>query len=94
MYAMNPPVATEVADDARPYTGTICTLDRSGDVRHMWDAGNRDEVDAARKLFDGLKDKGYLLYRAEGKQGERGEQLRKFDAKAERIIAVKQNVGG
>lgn len=94
MVAMNPPVAAPEAEAASPFTGTISTLDGSGDTRHMWDKDNPDEVSAARTLFDDLKKKGYLLYRAEGKNGERGEQLRRFDPEAERIIAVKQNVGG
>lgn len=70
------------------------TLDRSGDSRIMWDSGNRDEVTAARRQFDDLTKKGYLAYRADGKDGTQGEQIRRFDPEAERIILVKQNVGG
>jgi hypothetical protein len=71
------------------------TLDHTGDQRVMWDSGNKDEVEAARRTFDDLVgNKKYLAYRAEGKKGEKGEQLRKFDPEAERIILVKQHVGG
>jgi hypothetical protein len=74
--------------------GLLCTLDRSGDQRVMWDRRNEDEVASARRTFDDLRKKGYLAYRAEGKRGEQGEQIREFDPDAERIILVKPSVGG
>ena len=70
------------------------TLDRTGDQKVMWDSSVPDEVDAARATFDSLKKKGYLAYRAEGKKGEKGEQIRTFDPDAERIILVKPHQGG
>lgn len=76
------------------HTGTLHTLDRTGDTRVMWDKGNADEVTAARRTFDDLKKKGYLAYRAVGKKGDRGEVIREFDPAAERIIMTKQLVGG
>jgi hypothetical protein len=74
--------------------GLMHTLDKSGDVRQMWDKDNDDEVAAARAQFDDLTSKGYLAYVAEGKDGHQGRQIRKFDPKAERIILVRQLVGG
>jgi hypothetical protein len=74
--------------------GLMCTLDKTGDVRQMWDRRNDDEVEAARKQFRELTRKGYLAYKAEGKDGHQGEQIREFDPEAERIILVKQLVGG
>ena len=70
------------------------TLDRTGDQKVMWDSSVPDEVDAARATFDSLKKKGYLAYRAEGKKGEQGTQIREFDPAAERIILVKPHQGG
>ena len=68
---------------------------KDGDFRQMWDRGNPDEVAAARATFDRLvKDEKHLAYRAEGKAGERGERITRFDPDAERIIFVKQNKGG
>lgn len=81
-------------------TGTMHTLDRSGDVRHMWDKDNEAEVAAARTLFGELTQprsrggKGYLAYRAEGKDGHQGRQIREFDPDLERIILVQPPVGG
>jgi hypothetical protein len=72
----------------------MSTLDRSGDIRVMWDRENPDEVASARKQFDAALKDGFMAYKAEGKRGDRGEHIRKFDAAAERIILVKQNVGG
>lgn len=66
-----------------------------GDVRTMWDKNNPDEVAAARRQFDELVgSKKYVAFLAEGKKGDQGKRLDTFDPDAERIILVKQNVGG
>jgi len=74
--------------------GLMHELDKTGDTRVMWDRGNSDEVAAARRQFADLTKKGFIAYRAEGKDGNRGEVIREFDPDAERIILVKQLVGG
>jgi len=74
--------------------GIMHELDKTGDTRVMWDRGNEDEVAAARAQFNALKKKGFTAYRAEGKEGSRGEVIREFDPDAERIILVKQLQGG
>lgn len=76
------------------HTGIMHTLDRTGDTRTMWDKSNPDEVKIAQRTFKEFKDKGYQAFRAEGKKGEKGEQIRNFDPDAERIIFVKPLVGG
>jgi hypothetical protein len=81
--------------DVPPGHGIMHTATSAdGDQRLMWDRDNADEVDAARAMFDTLTAKGYSAFEAEGKQGNQGKRLRKFDPKAERIIMVKQLVGG
>lgn len=70
------------------------TLDASGDTKVLWDRDNDDEVSSARRTFNELLGKGYLAYKAEGKRGEKGEQIREFDRTAERIILVKPSQGG
>ena len=72
----------------------IHTLDKSGDTRLIWDRSNRDEVDAARRMFNDLRAKHFTGYRAEGKEGKKGEVIRDFDESAERIIMVPRMVGG
>lgn len=89
---METPAAADIEVPAGK--GLLHTLDRTGDQRVMWDRGNRDEVTAARRTFTDLTGKGYLAYRAEGKHGEQGEQIREFDPDAERIILVRPNQGG
>lgn len=74
--------------------GLMHELNPTGDTRVMWDKGNKDEVDAARTQFNALRKKGFMAYRAEGKEGARGEVISEFDPEAERIILVKQLVGG
>jgi hypothetical protein len=86
-----------LADTTRTeeYTiGCLSVPDRGGDTRVMWDSRNEEEVDAARKQFRDLTRAGYLAYKAEGKEGMRGEQIREFDPRAERIILVKPLAGG
>lgn len=65
-----------------------------GDVPIMWDKNNPDEVATAERAFNELTGKGHLAYKAEGKRGERGRQLRRFDPDAERIILVAPHAGG
>jgi hypothetical protein len=76
-------------------TGIMHELNKNGDSVHMWDAGDPDDVDAARAHFQVMtRDKKFFAYRAEGKDGHRGDKITKFDPAIERIIFVKQPVGG
>lgn len=68
-------------------------LDSSGDTKTVWDADNADEVEVARETFKKFKDKGYAIFRV-NKKGEQGELMHKFDAEAEKMIAVPRVVGG
>lgn len=65
-----------------------------GDTKLMWDSGKEDEVEAARATFDKLTKKGYIAFRAEGKDGHQGEKIKSFDPDAERIILVPKIAGG
>ena|SRR5579859_3247221 len=67
---------------------------RHGDLRLMWDKSNRGEVRAARETFDRMIKEGHVAYRVTGKDGAQGEVMRRFDPEAERIVMVKQTVGG
>lgn len=64
-----------------------------GDTKHMWDPNNADEVDAAKTMFEGFKKKGYAIF-AVKKDGDKGEQVREFDANAKAYIFVPQMRGG
>lgn len=88
------PVFDQERYDEGRYEGVIETLDRTGDTKVMWDSRNEDEVASAKAAFDTHIKRGGLAYKAEGKTGERGEKITKFDKKAERIILVPQLVGG
>jgi hypothetical protein len=74
--------------------GEISVLDHHGDTKLMWDSERPDEVAAARKLFDDLKAKGYAAFKVEGKEGTKGEILKKFDPDIERIILAPMVAGG
>jgi hypothetical protein len=83
---------TDVAD--RPFTGQMHDLNEKGDTKIVWSADNPDEVAIAKTAFDAARKKGMLAYKAEGRKGERGSQIREFDPDAERIILVKPLQGG
>jgi hypothetical protein len=71
----------------------LAVMDRSGDVKTMWDPRNGDEVEIARKQFDSLRKKGYLIYKV-GKDGEKTTAIHEFDPDAGKLIAVPPVVGG
>lgn len=75
-------------------TGTMETLDRTGDTKVMWDRHNEAEVKAAKAMFQSLREKHYLAFKAIGKDGAQGSQIDAFDPDLERIIMVPRMVGG
>lgn len=72
----------------------MMVLDHNGDTKLMWDASKRDEVNAAREMFDSLRKKQYLAFKAVGEDGRKGEQIDKFDPNIERLIMIPRMVGG
>lgn len=74
-------------------TGEMAVMGRQGDTRITWTRGNRDEVEAARRMFDELRGKGFLAFKVT-RDGDKGEQILKFDQEAERIILAPPMRGG
>ena len=72
----------------------MCIMDRTGDLKVIWDPDKEDEVEAARKQFNDLRKKGYAAYKVEGKKGDKGEVIREFDPDAGRIILAPAMQGG
>jgi hypothetical protein len=73
--------------------GQLRIMDRSGDIKLEWDGDKKAEVTVAEKAFNDNVGKGFLAYRVyDG--GKKGEQLKKFDATAEKIIMVPPVTGG
>lgn len=74
---------------------TMAIMDPSaGDLKVVWDPGNKAEVKAAKDQFDALIKKGqHLAYKVDAKGGK-GEQIREFDPKAEKIILAPALRGG
>ena len=71
----------------------LARLDGTGDTKTIWDPRNADEVAAAEETFNGLRKKGFLIYKV-GADGEKSEAITKFDPKAGKLIAVPAVVGG
>lgn len=71
----------------------LSVLDGSGDTRLRWNPKDKDEVQAARDKFDEFRKKGYAAFRVNA-TGTKGEQIDKFDPRAERVILMPPMVGG
>jgi hypothetical protein len=59
----------------------------------VWDPDNAEEVRHAREQFDELKKKRFAIFRVNA-IGNKGELMREFDPRAEKLIAVPPVVGG
>ncbi len=68
-------------------------MDPTGHTEVQWDPDDPEEVRKAEETFNEMIKRGYAAYRmnAEGKQGE---QIRKFDAYAGRILMSPPMKGG
>jgi hypothetical protein len=79
-------------------TGTMKTMDQSGDTEIKWDRSDPDSIAIAREAFNEATQrrseggKGYLAYRVE--RGGKGAVIRDFDPAAERIILAPPMAGG
>jgi hypothetical protein len=76
-----------------PTMGELCQLDRSGDLKTIWNPDVADEVEAARAQFTSLRAKGFHAF-AVRKNGEPGSAISEFDPAAGKIIMVPQMQGG
>ena len=81
-------------DDVPEGLNAFRVLGESGDTKIIWDKRKEDEVDAAKATFKALTKKGYRAFHVTGKDGEKGEEMKEFDATAERLILVPQMSGG
>lgn len=72
----------------------MAIMGQSGDTKHLWDKTNDVEVEAAQMLFDKLVgEKKFLAFKVK-KDGEQGQQVKKFSKKAEGYIFVPPMQGG
>jgi len=74
--------------------GLIERMGPEGDTKSIWDRNNEAEVEAARKTYDDLTDKGYRAYHVKGKDGDKGDPMDEFDPDCERMILVPPLQGG
>ena len=74
--------------------GALCVPNFEGDTRLMWDSRVDEEVVAAEEMFDSLREKGFAVYKAKKNGASKGEVITEFDPTAERLVAIKQLVGG
>jgi len=65
-----------------------------GDTKIIWDSNNPTEVEATKELFNKLIAKGFMAFRAKGKDGEKGDRLLSWDPDAERLIMSPKVAGG
>lgn len=73
--------------------GSMSIMGRQGDIKVTWSADNRDEVNLAKEQFDSALKRNMLAFSVK-RDGSRGDQIKKFDPDAERIILAPQVAGG
>lgn len=73
--------------------GELAIMGKEGDTKTMWNPDNPDEVTVAQETFARWKAKGFAMYKTNA-AGDKGEQIREFDASYGKIIAVPPMRGG
>lgn len=69
-------------------------MGQGGDTKHLWDKNNEVEVEAARMMFDHLVgEKKFAAFKIK-KNGEQGQQVKKFSAKSDGYVFVPPMQGG
>lgn len=66
----------------------------AGDTKLIWDADNKDEVEAAAETFRRLVEKKKYAAFSVDKKGEQGKKITAFDPDLEKIILVPPLAGG
>lgn len=72
----------------------ITVIDSTGDTKAIWDPNSVSETDAARKLFNDMKAKGYSGYRVDPSTGRPMEVVKDFDPRMGSVIMRPIYVGG
>lgn len=72
--------------------GRLQVMDTKGHTEIAWDSDKPIDVKIAKQAFEIAIREGYNAFRVEGE--DRGERIREFDPKAEKIMMVPQLVGG
>jgi len=80
-------------DDVPEGKHMLSILDASGDQRIIWDPDNADDVAHAKETFDSWIKKGRRAFSV-NKKGEKDQQIREFDPRAEKVILAPALVGG
>jgi hypothetical protein len=67
---------------------------KHGDLRHEWSPDRPEEVELARKTFNEALAKGMMIYKMDEHGEKTGVQIREFDPKIRRMIAMPAMRGG
>lgn len=73
--------------------GSMAVMGTEGDTKVIWTATNEDETANAKRTFDDLVKKGFAAFAVKA-NGDKAEQVKTFDPKAEKLILVPQMRGG
>lgn len=74
--------------------GHMLIPDSTGHSRIQWNRDVKDEVDAARSMFDTLTKKGYIALKMDKDGNQEGNRITEFDAKIEKLIMIPRIEGG
>lgn len=68
-------------------------MGKEGDTKFYWNAGNPDQTQVAKEVFDSHRSKNFLAFKMNAK-GDQGEQMTEFDPTAESVLFIPQMQGG
>jgi len=72
----------------------IARLDKTGDIKIIFDRNKPAEVAVAAAAFEKARRDGLMSFKVEGKDGTKGAIMHTFDPTAERIILSEPPRGG
>jgi len=64
----------------------IAKMGEEGDIKYTWDPKNPDEVEGARRHFEDLKAKGFMIFKM--KRWSKDEPVEVFNPKDKRLLFV------
>lgn len=73
--------------------GHMSVMDSSGDTKTIWDPKNKDEVSAAKAMFERLIEKGFSAFSVD-KDGGKAKRVKDWDPDIGALIMVPRIAGG
>ena len=73
-------------EDIPDHHSAMAMMGEEGDIKYTWDPKQPDDVEAARLHFEGLKAKGYMIFKM--KRWSKDEPVEVFNPQDKRLLFV------